>query len=297
MHRDAYAQIERQIESFPPLPTTVTRVLQVTGDPESSAADLMEAIQSDQSICTALLKVANSALFGHPKTVSSLEKAITILGFEEVESIVLSKAVISTFMEKMTPQKGVLDRFWEHSFIVGLAGKIMAVHLGLPSGQFFMGGLIHDIGKLALLLCFPEDYTAPSWLARFSTEARLKEERRLFGIGHELVAGKLLQSWNFPAQLLLALGYHHSPGKAPQSHISPLVIQLADLFAYFCCDPTLLDDLSVTQAIQVHLPEIESLWQSSGLQWDETAVESWFAWLKIDAAYGSSILKVLISRK
>ena len=297
MAHDRYQQIQRQIESFPPLPATASRVLEVTANPESSAADLMEVVQADQSICTAILKVANSPLFGQSKQVSSLEKAITVLGFEEVQNIVLGKTVLTSFAGLTSSDATALNRFWEHSLGVGLAAQIIAVHLGRPTGRFFIAGLIHDIGKLALLLCFPDEYPAASWLGRFTSAELHDEEQKLFGITHEKIAGKLLESWNFPLELLLSIGFHHNPENAPHDATAPLIVQLADVLAHLCGEPALLNNRTPPQAITALLPTLPKSWQQHGLPWDEVAVESWLAWLKIDTAHGSSILRTLMATR
>lgn len=297
MVQDNYAYIEKKIDSFPALPSIVAQVLEVTNNPESSSADLMEVVQPDPSMCTAILKVANSALFGQPKKVSSLERAITLLGFNEVESIVLGKSVVSTFQATLKGYEKELESFWQHSFTCGLAAKIIAVHLNLSSGQFFMAGLIHDIGKLAMLLSFPEKYGSSGLLTRYSDPEALVEEKRLFGITHEVVGGKLLQKWNFPNKLLFAIGFHHNPGSAPKQNGYPLVIQLADAMSLLCLAPEQLqEEEDAAKGISRLLPDVKEQWQKYKLPWDENSLESWFAWLKIDNEHGSSILKLLTTR-
>lgn len=296
MDQNRYHQIEQKIESFPALPSIVAQVLQVTNDPESSAADLMEVVQPDPSMCTAILKVANSALFGQPKKVSSLERAITLLGFNEVESIVLGKAVVTSFQAILKGHEDELREFWQHSFTCGLAAKIIAVHLNLSSGQFFMAGLIHDIGKLAMLLSFPKEYGSTNMLNQFSSHSQLQQESKLFGISHELVGGKLLQKWNFPQNLLFSIGFHHHPHKATKQNGYPLVIQLADAMSFLCCNQQSIQDKEIAEKIKELLPDVEHDWRKFKLPWDETALESWFAWLKIDHAHGSPILKLLTTR-
>ena len=85
------SSIEKQIESLPPLPITVSRVMEALADTDCSANNLVKAILPDQAMCMAILKIANSVLYGRPKRVSSLETAVMVLGFNEVQSIVLGK--------------------------------------------------------------------------------------------------------------------------------------------------------------------------------------------------------------
>ena len=94
-HHSHITEVLNQIDSFPALPATVNRVIEITGNPESSANDLMQAILPDQSMCIAILKLANSAFFGRPRKVASIEEAIVVLGFQEIRNIILTQAVLT----------------------------------------------------------------------------------------------------------------------------------------------------------------------------------------------------------
>jgi putative nucleotidyltransferase with HDIG domain len=285
--------IDQIINSLPPLPLTVANVLKVTMDSEDFADDLVKAILPDPTMCAAILKVANSALYGHSKEISSLHTAIMVLGFKEVQSIVLGKAAISTFREPLTQHQEEIGKFWEHSFTCGLAAKIIAENLGLATGQFFMGGLLHDIGKLVLFLAMPDKYLPVDRMISFSTEEHLADEKQKFSIGHDNVGGRLLKRWLFPENLILALEYHHYPQNAPILQGYPLVIQLADVMSFLCCNPQYLVGRSLVSVITEYLPDIETQWKNRKLLWNQVMIESWFAWLKIDQTYGSSIMHIL----
>jgi HD-like signal output (HDOD) protein len=289
-----YARIEKNIDSFPSLPSTVAEVMNVVNNPESSAKELTQAILPDQSMCVAILKIANSALYGRPKKVSSLETAITVLGFDEIQNIVLSKSVLNSFGAVFQRNDTIISDFWDHSFTCALAGKIIAEHFNLTApGRFFIGGLIHDIGKLAMLLTVPEEYSAEKWLSGFSSEEKLAEERQLFSITHEEVGGRLLEKWNFPDPLIHALQYHHCPEDAPQSHGFPIIIQLADVLAYICCTHEKEDIDNIEKTIRTLIPGIEKTWNDHKLRWESLRLEMWYNWVVIERKHGSSILAIL----
>ncbi len=285
--------IDQIIDSLPPLPLTVAKVIKVTTNPQSSADDLLKAVVSDQTMCAAILKIANSVLYGHPQKISSLRTAIVVLGMEEVQSIVLGKAAISTFRALFKENKEELSLFWEHSFVCGLAAKIIAESLGLVTGQFFMGGLLHDIGKLVMFLAMPEKYLPKDWMLAFTSTARLEEEKVKFSVSHDIVGARLLRKWLFPENLTLALEYHHQPQNAPTLHGYPLVVQLADTLSFLCCNEGFLEEQRPITVVTHYLPEIQVLWESRNMQWDPVRIESWLAWLKIDREYGSSIINIL----
>jgi HD-like signal output (HDOD) protein len=285
--------IDQQIESLPPLPITVANVLAVTNDPDSSANDLVKAILPDQTMCIAVLKIANSVLYGRPKKVSSLETAVTVLGFNEVQNIVLAKAAVQAFQPIFKTHEEDLNAFWDHSFTCGLAARIVGEHINLPSGQFFVAGLLHDIGKLAMLLAFGKRYDTNKWLTGIKTEEKLNEERQTFAITHDIVGSRLLQRWQFPDNLVTALQYHHSPGKAEKLQGYPLVIQLADFLSHMYIEPEKPDERTLKAALATYLPGFESQWQKMHLPWEDITLEEWFAWLKVDRENGSAILDIL----
>lgn len=287
--------IERNIDSFPPLPTTAAKVIQIVNNPESSANDLVRAVASDQSMCTAILKIANSSLFGRSKKVSSLETAIMVLGFNEVQSVVLGKAVVSSFNNVFRQNKEEINTFWDHSFTSGLAAKMIAEYLNQSPGQFFIGGLLHDIGKLAMLLTFPSEYSAERWMTGFSNEERLHQEKQIFSVSHNTIGSRLLEKWLFPEDILTALEYHHAPSEAPKFSAYASIIQFSDLLSFLCCNPDIMAEQDLLSAITSYLPEIEKQWRAYKLPWDAVLIESWFAWLKIDREHGSSILTILAS--
>jgi HD-like signal output (HDOD) protein len=293
MNETKAISIDTQIASLPPLPITVTNVLAVANDPESSANDLVKAILPDQSMCIAVLKIANSALYGRPKKVDSLETAVTVLGFNEVQNIVLAKAAVQAFQPIFKTHEQDLNMFWDHAFTCGLAARIVGEHINLPSGQFFVAGLLHDIGKLAMLLAFGERYSTGKWLTGISTAEKLKEEKETFAITHDIVGSRLLQCWQFPENLISALQYHHAPGDAEKLQGYPLVIQLADFLSFIYIQPEKPDEKTLKTALHNYLPDFERQWQKMKLPWEEITLESWFAWLKVDRENGSAILDIL----
>ncbi|MBM9604323.1 HDOD domain-containing protein [Desulfopila inferna] len=294
MTESHYSRIEKNIDTFPSLPSTVAEVMNVVNNPESSAKELTQAILPDQSMCVAILKIANSALYGRPKKVSSLETAITVLGFDEIENIVLSKSVLNAFGAVFQRNDTIISDFWDHSFTCALAGKIIAEHFSITApGRFFIGGLIHDIGKLAMLLTFPEEYSAEKWLSGFSSAEKLEEEQRLFGITHQEVGGRLLEKWNFPEQLVNALQYHHRPDDSQQNLGFPIIVQLADVLSYICCTREKEEVINIEMSIRELIPGIETTWNNHKLSWESLRLEMWYNWVVIERKHGSSILAIL----
>lgn len=270
--------IKQHIDSFPVLPVTVTNLMAVTNNPESSAQDVMEVILTDQSLCLTVLKIANSVLFGRPKKVDSIKMAIAILGFGEVERIALAKALVNSFSKLPRQHKTFIDKYWEHSFLCGMIARVIAQDIHISPDIAFMGGLIHDIGKLIMLETFADDY-AVEWITKFSSEETRQNELQMFSFTHDIVGGQLLRKWGFPENLITAVEYHHRPGEAVSENNFAAIIQIADLLSLHFCNSESFGDEDIVTVIHHSLPDIQSQWQSFGLVLDNAAIAGWLNWL------------------
>lgn len=285
----------RLVDSFPALPATVNKVIAVTSNPESSANDLMKAILPDQSMCATILKIANSAFFGIPNSVSTIEKAVVVLGFDEIRDVVIGKAVFSSFQKLNRDNRNNIKIFWEHSFTCGLAAKIIANHLGQPKSELFVAGLIHDIGKLAMLSATPQDYASflePAEPGAFGSTSREKET---FSITHDQIGMRLLKRWHFPDSLIVAIGYHHQPQAAPNQPVYPLIVQLADILSLIHCRREKLTSEEVRALLHNLLPEILQNWMENSLPGDLEDIYSWYLELIDSRQRDGAVIDILTS--
>ena len=261
----------------------------MANDPESSAQDVMDTILPDQSLCLTILKIANSALLGRPQKVDSIKMAVTVLGFNEVQNIALAKAVISSFSNIDQQHKLFVDKFWEHSFVCAMAARIIAEDLHIPPEVAFIGGLIHDIGKLIMLETFGKSYEVEYWMTKCSNEELLKDEFEAFLFTHNQVGGQLLKKWLFPGNLIAAVANHHHPCEAGQEKKLAYIIQLADLLSFYCCNEESLGEGDILMAIRASLPNIQHQWKGFELAVENDAIVGWFDWLLDNHAQGSTL--------
>jgi len=287
--------LEEQIEALPPVSDTVNRVMEVVNDPESSSNDLMKAVLPDQAMCLAILKLANSAFYGRQAKVNSIETAITVLGFSEVQNIVLGKAALTAFKPVIRKYQQELQSYWDHCFTCGLAAKNIAEQLNQPPGPFFMAGMLHDLGKLAILLTYGDRYEPDKRLHRFSSETTIREEKQEFSISHDTIGGYIMEKWQFPQSLIIALQHHHAPAQAPKMQKLAMIIQLADFLAHMYAQPEELAPPDLMAELNHSLPDFVSNWQQQQLPWQETTLETWYAFLKVDRAHGNAVLDILAS--
>ena len=280
--------ILNQIDSFPALPATVNRVIEITSNPESSANDLMQAILPDQSMCIAILKLANSAFFGRPRKVASIEEAIVVLGFQEIRNIILTQEVFNSFQKLKNTRKQDIDALWQHSLTCGLAAKIIATHTtGYSPSQLFIAGLIHDIGKLAILMILPNSYNPGQGLSEQLQRAFFPEEEEKIGISHNSVGMRLLNRWLFPEQLCASAGYHHRPDTAPDDAAFPMIIQMANILSHIVHANETMGGQEILGLIQKLNPEAALLWNRYNFHWQQEDLEIWLTTLRTDIADGT----------
>jgi HD-like signal output (HDOD) protein len=289
-HHSHITAILHQVAAFPALPATVNRVIEITGNPESSANDLMQAILPDQSMCVAILKLANSAFFGRPRHVASIEEAIVVLGFQEIRNIILTHAIFDSFQRLKDTSKHDIDALWLHSLTCGLAAKIIATHTtGYSSSKLFIAGLIHDIGKLAILMALPHSYShlEQEGLSEQLQRAFFPEEEEKFGISHNTVGMRLLNRWLLPEQLCTAAGYHHRPDTAPGDAAFPLIIQMANILSHIVHTDETLSGQEILALIEKSNPEAALLWSRYNFQWQQEDIEVWLTALRTDIEDGT----------
>ncbi|MHC4267423.1 MAG: HDOD domain-containing protein [Planctomycetota bacterium] len=268
MSTHAASTLISKIQSMPTLPTIALRVIEVTSNPASSANDLMEIISPDVSLTTKILKIANSPFYGLTREISSLQHALTVLGFTEIRNLVISTVAFESFKNFKQDGKFEINKFWKHSFCCGLAAKIIASDLNNKSNELFVAGLVHDIGKLAMYLVFPVEFItqleimSPLKIKYTAFEA----ERGVFGMTHDEVGMKLLERWMFPKNLITAVGFHHRPLEADKKSPYPVIIHIADILSHvYELEGEDEDDSFDTE---LYYDDIVNLSRSYGINWD-----------------------------
>jgi putative nucleotidyltransferase with HDIG domain len=211
------------------LPHVVHRILDVSSRKNSSASDLTPLIESDPALTARILSVANSSYLGFVKKISTISHAVVVLGFQEIQNLALSMSVIRMFDRRGTE---FTEKLWRHSFSVGVAAKMLASYLNLKmDGKYFVSGLLHDVGKIFLCQYLPEKFTEMlSMLERedvITTYHTLEE--RFFGITHEEIGGRLLESWMFPREITDAVAWHREPHRSQSNPALAACVHLADL--------------------------------------------------------------------
>jgi putative nucleotidyltransferase with HDIG domain len=215
------ALVCRHIERMPSLSPTVAKILQVANDPTSSANDLNKVISLDPVLAAKVLKLVNSAYFGFSEKVTSTVRAIVMLGLNTIKNLALSTAALEAMSD--TGKGGLnMDEFWRHLLAVGVCAKLIARKIGVHKNfleDYFLCGMMHDIGKVILNRINPEGYGKIIAAGKQTGKPLFLYESAVFGINHAEIGKILAEKWGLQKSLLDAMAYHHSPAGVPEDSI------------------------------------------------------------------------------
>ncbi|MCW8932896.1 MAG: HDOD domain-containing protein [Gammaproteobacteria bacterium] len=234
MSEEYLQTIQAYVNKMPSLSTTVTKVLEVCNQPNVSPNDLNKIISLDPVLTGNVLKLINSAYYSLPNHITSLTRAIIILGINTVKNLALSTAVLG-HMKESAQSSFSMDDFWKHSICVGVTAKAIASEHKIPVNQreeFFLAGLLHDLGKIPMAHCFPEEYSQCLATAKEQQIALHDAEMTLFGFNHQHCGDIIASKWKLNDNIISAMKHHHEPEKSDEDHrllISSVAI--ADLYA------------------------------------------------------------------
>jgi len=222
-------KITQSIIALPTLPAVITQLIGIIDNPTTSARNVAQLISTDQALTAKILKLANSAFYGFPREIATVNHAVVVLGFETVKNLALSVSVLERFSSHGENSGFDRQKFWEHSIGCGVAAKLLAAKFRYRvSGEVFAAGILHDIGKLVLSQYFPTDFGEILDVAQSQGIYIGKAEELVLGVTHADVGGWLAERWNLPDQLEESISNHHTPGRlGPRSELTSL-IHLAD---------------------------------------------------------------------
>ena len=249
-------KIINRIEEIPTLPVISQKILDVMSDPEASYKDIVNVVEYDQALALKILKVANSAFFGSIGKVSSLENAMVKLGMNEVRSIVLGVSVHNFFSGNSNGLFDI-DKFWEHSIVCSQVSKYLGNHFRIKnSDMLFLGGLIHDMGKVVIGQYFHDEFLEIIEYIDSNHSSFSEAEKAVIGTTHYQIAAKLLNQWNFPKEVIMNILYHHAPWGDKNFETGAIILFLANMITkiagYYCHDnENQIDPLEFSESSQI----------------------------------------------
>ena len=227
-------RITESIIGLPTLPTVVAKMIELVDNPRTSASSLARLIATDQALTARILKLANSAYYGFSREISTVNMAIVVLGFNTVKDMGLSLSVFDVFKTGKPNASFDLTRFWEHSIACGIASRMLArTYRSRYTGEAFVAGLLHDIGKVILNQYFQEDFLAIIENQRKGITLE-EAETGIIGTHHTQIGSWLAEKWNLPRIISRTLLYHHEPWIPTKENLFIATVCLADHLCHFC---------------------------------------------------------------
>lgn len=217
---DAVQRRLEAIEELPALPTIIAEINELLGDPKTAAPQVAKIIMRDPSITAKVLKIVNSAFFGMPKTITSVNQAIVALGFNTVRSIVLCSAVMDIFGKSKLSETTFPRRdFWHFSVAVGAAARVVARNAGEKQTEsMFVAGLLHGVGKIVMDEYFHELFAASFLKARSESMTLWQAQREVCGFTDAQVGGLMLKIWRLSPVFVESVMHQEVPMEADEEN-------------------------------------------------------------------------------
>lgn len=208
---DSLNKILSKIDEFPTLPTIYSAMSDVMANPRSTAADVASIIMSDQAAATKILKATNSPIYGFRGRITNITQAVTYIGFTEVRNLIIAMAVIEIFSKTNSAGTFSPVELWRHSIAVGAMARTIGQHVGARDLEnFFLAGILHDIGKLLFYKFIPREYEQAINYALDNNISAKEAETEILGINHVTAGVALAEKWKLPPIINEAIQYHTS---------------------------------------------------------------------------------------
>ena len=213
------------VEKIPAFSQSVARVLSLASDINCSAKDMVEVVSRDPVLTMKILRLVNSAYFGRPSKVTSIHQALVNIGLNTLKNTALSLALLGVLPRKS--ESGFdIDGLWLHCLAVGLASRRLALatgHARSEAEEFFVAGLLHDMGKLIFAQYLPQEY-AKALSSAASGKLPLHAAEELFlSVTHAQAGALLAQRWKLSEALVLGLARHHTPEQGEPSAMADVL--------------------------------------------------------------------------
>ena len=223
-HREGSQEIEEILElvnnsDLSSIKSVVSSLMEIINDPEATAKDLREIIEVDPPLTAKLLRIVNSPYYSLPRKISEITEAIILMGFDALKQLVLNQKVCEIFMGDEHLNGYSRPSLWKHSVGVALLGQMICRREFRQRGEnAYAAGLLHDLGIIV------EDQFLHDQLKHILQKSHTEKgnlsvaECGVLGYDHAEIGMAVAANWGLPQDLVMTLGYHHKPDKAPITH-------------------------------------------------------------------------------
>nr|WP_176704644.1 HDOD domain-containing protein [Candidatus Magnetococcus massalia]CRH08248.1 putative signal transduction protein [Candidatus Magnetococcus massalia]CRH08315.1 putative signal transduction protein [Candidatus Magnetococcus massalia] len=203
----------RQMDGMPAFPRSVRQVLHLTSDANIQPKDLLDVIVHDPVLTLKILQRVNAPFFGLSHCISSINHAVVYVGFNTIKNLAIHTAN-QGILPAVTAGGVNTSRFHNHAITVAVLSRALARRMGVEepiTAEFYLAGLLHDVGKLALSSAFPDAYRMSQQMVRYEGASLIEAEQEQLKTDHAIVGAALAAHWHLPDSLVRSIGEHHAP--------------------------------------------------------------------------------------
>lgn len=214
--------IVERLQELPSLPAVVMELLASIDQEDVDISVLARKVSHDQALTAKTLRMANSSSYGLQVKVTTIQQAITFLGFQATRNLITAAAVTGCFSAGRCA--GFSEKaFWRHSIATAACARVLARRMRFNQDYAFTAGLLHDIGRLVLVSTYPARYAdAIAWRAAHDCEL-VEAERAVLGVDHVMAGVALAEHWNFSDTMRQAIAFHHQPERAGAGFLATII--------------------------------------------------------------------------
>ncbi len=230
MNQLEFDDIVKNIQDLPALPAVVMELLDSIDREDIDVGALAKKVSHDQALTAKTLRLANSPIYATQVKVTTIQQAITLLGFQNVRNLITAAGLAGCFPDGRCAGFD-FKAFWRHSIATAVCGKVLARHLHVNQDFAFTAGLLHDIGRLVLATAFPQQYER-AIAHRVAHDCHMLDaEQTVLGMDHVIAGHALAEHWNFSETMQKAIAGHHEP-EAPGAGFLASIVHVADFIAH-----------------------------------------------------------------
>ena len=233
----------QKVRHLATLPEIASKIIRVADDPDAGTQAMSEVITRAPELCTRILKVVNSAFYGVPGHVSSVQRAIALIGLRSVKNVAIAASLTKTFQGPRVSNFSPKD-LWAHGLSVAAATRLIAAAVKSPLVEdAFLAGLLHDVGLMVELQYDRQAFITV--LNRLDADPQadvLLAEEEAFHATHQDFGAAVAERWKLPRSLVLVAGWHHRPLDLPASERTLVtMVHAADRLVSSSAAPFLFD--------------------------------------------------------
>lgn len=193
------------------LPEVFGEALELVESDDASIKDIADVVVKDPTLTTKVLNMANSSFYKREGEISTVKKAVLVLGANALKSLVLSASLLTLYsLNKNSDNKDDDPKlFWKHSLETGIGAQLLAREINYPDPEEgLVSGLLHDIGIMFLQMAFPDEYKKVRQLIKSGKDI-ISAENEVFGSDHTEIGALMAKKWNIPQKFIYTIEYHH----------------------------------------------------------------------------------------